>query len=275
MLSTHSEGVDYPARVIERCRHQGISPWISLRMNDVHVNGNLDHPIHSDFWRNPELFRQGHPGYYARALDYVHSEVRDKYKALIVETLERYDLDGLELDFMREPYLFSKGKEQEGRLILTEWLRDIRTLVDAASKRRVLGSLFFVLRSGANWRSWILVRSGLLALVGLLLHATTIAEEPSTEDQESRNEIFRPEAGEFPPLEKAHTYWGELAFVDHVNRRGSIRIQTEGKFRFIGPSPFLPCPPSIPSGPTRRQKPLNKQIPINNHSVLSVTGKRW
>ena len=136
MLATYSEGVDYPARMIERSRHHGISPWISLRMNDVHVNGNLDHPIHSDFWRKPELFRKGHPGYYARALDYAHKEVRDHHKALIVETLERYDIDGLELDFMREPYLFSKGKEQEGRLILNEWLQGIRTLVDEAAKRR-------------------------------------------------------------------------------------------------------------------------------------------
>jgi hypothetical protein len=136
LLATHNEGVDYPARMIGRSRHHGISPWISLRMNDVHVNGNLDHPIHSDFWRKPELFRKGHPGYYARALDYGHAEVRGHYQALIVETLERYDIDGLELDFMREPYLFSKGKEQEGRLILNEWLRGIRTLVDEAAKRR-------------------------------------------------------------------------------------------------------------------------------------------
>ena len=136
MLATYSEGVDYPARMISRSRHHGISPWISLRMNDVHVNGNLDHPIHSDFWRKPEFFRNGPMSYFARGLDYAHAEVRDHYKALIVETLERYDIDGLELDFMREPYLFRKGKEQEGRLILNEWLRDIRKLVDEAAKRR-------------------------------------------------------------------------------------------------------------------------------------------
>ena len=136
MLATHSEGVDYPARVIQRCRHHGISPWISLRMNDVHCNDNLNHPFHSALWRRPEFFRQGHPGYYARALDFAHAEVRDHYQALIIETLERYDIAGLELDFMREPYLFSKGKEQEGRRILTEWLRGVRTLADDAAKRR-------------------------------------------------------------------------------------------------------------------------------------------
>ena len=38
-------------------------------------------------------------------------------------------------------------------------------------------------------------------------------------------ETFRPETGKFPALEKAHTYRGVLAFVDHANRRGSrLRI---------------------------------------------------
>lgn len=58
-------------------------------------------------------------------------------------------------------------------------------------------------------------------------------------------EVFRPETGKFPPLEKAHSYRGELVFVDHANRRGSVRIQTEGKFRFIGPSPIAMLPYGI------------------------------
>ena len=62
--------------------------------------------------------------------------MRDHYRALIIETLERFDIDGLELDFMREPYLFSVGQEQQGRQVLTEWLRGIRSLVDDAAKRR-------------------------------------------------------------------------------------------------------------------------------------------
>lgn len=136
MLELDRQGVDYPARVIQRCRHRGISPWISLRMNDVHENDNLEHPFHSAICRKPELFRQGHPGYFARALDYAHPEVRDHYKALIAETLERYDIAGLELDFLREPYLFSKGKEQEGRRLLTEWMRGVRALADRAASTR-------------------------------------------------------------------------------------------------------------------------------------------
>ena len=56
------------------------------------------------------------------------------------------------------------------------------------------------------------------------------------------DEPFRPEPGKFPTLDKAHSYRGELVFVDHANRRGSVRIQTEGKFRFISPSPFAMLP---------------------------------
>ena len=44
--------------------------------------------------------------------------------------------DGIELDFMREPYLFSKGEEEAGGRILTQWLKEIRQLVDEAAARR-------------------------------------------------------------------------------------------------------------------------------------------
>jgi len=166
MLEVHRQGVDYPARIIQRCRRRGISPWLSLRMNDVHENDNLDHPFHAALWRRRELFRQGHPGYYARALDYAHPEVREHYRALIAESLARYDLDGLELDFLREPYLFSLGKEQEGRALLTDWLRTIRQLTDAAAGHR-----------GHAVRLGVRVPSCLDTALGLGLDAPAWAEE--------------------------------------------------------------------------------------------------
>ena len=70
--------------------------------------------------------------------------------------------------------------------------------------------------------------------LGLLLLTNAAADEP-----------FRPVAGKFPPLEKAHAYRGELVFVDHVNRRGSIRVQSTGIFRFTAPSPFTMLPYGI------------------------------
>jgi hypothetical protein len=57
------------------------------------------------------------------------------------------------------------------------------------------------------------------------------------------DEPFRPEMGKFPPLEKAHTYRGQLVFVDAPHRRGSIRVEATGRFHRNPPHPFamLPC----------------------------------
>ncbi len=139
MMVLSRQGVDYPARVIQRCRFHGISPWISLRMNDIHNNDEPDHPIHSTFWKNHhECWRvpDRRIDYYDRALDYSHESVRQRYLGLIRETLERYDMDGLELDFMREPYLFKPGHEAEGSRILCEWLKQVRELVVQTAARR-------------------------------------------------------------------------------------------------------------------------------------------
>jgi hypothetical protein len=114
-----------------------MSPWISLRMNDCHCNDNMDHPFHGSFWKkNPQFHLKNDQGYFGCCLDYAHQEVRDYFMALIVEALERYDLDGLELDFMREPYLFSAGKESAGAPILTAWLREVRKRVADTGARR-------------------------------------------------------------------------------------------------------------------------------------------
>ena len=57
--------------------------------------------------------------------------------------------------------------------------------------------------------------------------------------------MFRPKPGEFPLLRKAHSYRGELVFVDHANRRGSIRVEGTGKFYRNDPHPFAMLPYGI------------------------------
>jgi len=59
------------------------------------------------------------------------------------------------------------------------------------------------------------------------------------------DEPFRPEAGKFPPLEMALSYRGELVFQDHVNRRGSIRVQGAGTYFRNAPHPFAMLPYGI------------------------------
>ncbi|MEQ1842900.1 MAG: hypothetical protein ABL994_21070, partial [Verrucomicrobiales bacterium] len=67
--------------------------------------------------------------------------------------------------------------------------------------------------------------------LSLLTTTATIADEP-----------FRPEAGKFPPLEKAKAYDGQLMFVDHANRRGSIRVTGGELFHSTAPHPFALLP---------------------------------
>jgi hypothetical protein len=76
----------------------------------------------------------------------------------------------------------------------------------------------------------------------MVLGAFAANEAPGTKNQEPASVVFRPEAGKFPPIEKAHTYQGELAFVDHATRRGTLRVKGPGIFRSTEPNPFVMLP---------------------------------
>ncbi len=78
-----------------------------------------------------------------------------------------------------------------------------------------------------------------------LLASAVAADKTRTKNQQPITDAFRPEAGKFPPLEKAHTYRGELVFVDHANRRGSLRVAGTGKFYRNDPHPFALLPYGI------------------------------
>ena len=75
--------------------------------------------------------------------------------------------------------------------------------------------------------------------------ASAADKESGARTPEQESAVFRPEAGQFPPLEKAHAYRGELVFVDHANRRGSLRVMSSGAFRFNAPHPFALLPYAV------------------------------
>jgi hypothetical protein len=134
----NERGLDPYAVWIQRAREKGISPWLSMRMNDVH---NVDHPeyyIHSRFWvDHPDYWRvPGGAGWTDRAFDYGIAEVRDYHKRLVQELLERYDADGIELDWMRFGYHFKPGQEKQGAEILTQFMREVRALAQEWSAKR-------------------------------------------------------------------------------------------------------------------------------------------
>jgi hypothetical protein len=133
-------GLDPYAIWIARCREKEISPWLSMRMNDLHNADTTSNYLHSSFWRlHPEFWRvpngSGSP-WTNRALNYVHAEVRRHQMDFVDELLERYDADGLELDWMRFGYHLTPGREREEGQVLTAFVRDVRSRVDAWSAKR-------------------------------------------------------------------------------------------------------------------------------------------
>jgi len=140
-------GIDQFERWLARSRHHGIEGWLTMRMNDSHGlveharKDPLPHALEEwpgTFWReHPELRRA--PYRWERSwegsFDYSKPEVREHHLKLIAELFERYDMFGLELDWMRWGMMFAPGHEEKGREILTEFVREARKLADAAEKR--------------------------------------------------------------------------------------------------------------------------------------------
>lgn len=132
-------GIDVYARWIDGARRHGISSWISMRMNDVHNVGDERCFMHSEFWReHPEMRRAPYhfTSWNDRAFDYGRAEVREYHFRLIEELSERYDFDGLELDWMRFGFHFRPGHEAEGAELLTVFTERVRRLLDGWEKTR-------------------------------------------------------------------------------------------------------------------------------------------
>lgn len=136
----HEAGLDPYAVWIARARERGLSPWLSMRMNDVHSVDAPDSFMHSEFWRtHPELRRV--PGgpiqpWTNHALNYAHAAVRAHHAAFLQELFERYDPDGIELDWMRFPLHLTPGREREEAPLLDAFVRDARRLADDWGRRR-------------------------------------------------------------------------------------------------------------------------------------------
>jgi hypothetical protein len=127
------DGIDVYKVWIERARRHGLSPWLTMRMNDLHGVDDDACFMHSDFWRrHPEYRRVPYrfAGWPDRALDYGRAEVRAHHLKFIRELAECYDFDGLELDWMRFGYHFRPGHEAAGAALLTAFTAEVRALLD-------------------------------------------------------------------------------------------------------------------------------------------------
>lgn len=119
-------GTDPYAVLLVEAKKRGLEALLTFRMNDAHGNDFL----RTAFWREHPEYRLG------GALDFKHDAVRDYVFRLIEEAVQRYDCEGIELDFQRFPTFF-KDLTTDERVARTNALVErVRKLVDAEGKKR-------------------------------------------------------------------------------------------------------------------------------------------
>jgi hypothetical protein len=70
------------------------------------------------------------------AFDYAHAEVRDYFVGLVREACQRYDVDGIDLDWLRLPFFFRFGEERKNVPLMNDFVRRVAETVRAAGRRR-------------------------------------------------------------------------------------------------------------------------------------------
>ena len=71
-------------------------------------------------------------------LDFKHEEVREERFTIIEETLNKYSVDGFELQLNYSPYYFHPDENEIGRKIMTAWIRRVYDAVKSSGSEREL-----------------------------------------------------------------------------------------------------------------------------------------
>ncbi|MBV6500846.1 MAG: hypothetical protein CJBNEKGG_03334 [Prosthecobacter sp.] len=137
-------GGDLVQVFIDRCRQKGQAAFISLRMNDAHHKEFVD-PKPGDrpgssIGMSVTRWYAEHPEHRIRpgslrgadlVLNWAVPEVREQKLAMIRELCARYEMDGLELDFLRFYSYFREAETplDQRRAIMTGFVREVRRLL--------------------------------------------------------------------------------------------------------------------------------------------------
>jgi hypothetical protein len=212
--------------IIETAHHKGIQVFFELQINQAdaaiyYLDGSglpasrflLDHP---DYLLGYECHRtdltpaaeQYRPMYQAPApdgdthskpetafctrLDFGREEVRRYRLAVIEELCERYELDGLQINFCADPHFFKQGAVDAGRELMTRFLADVKATTSRIGQERgrPIRSLarFFVhrglesLRDNVGLDIVIWIRNGSVDVIAPVVSSTTNEHIPRLEE---------------------------------------------------------------------------------------------
>ena len=143
-------GTDPLKLIVDFCRDRGIEVFYAKRMNDMHDSYHRS-------WYHPYVrskYKTAHPEYLMgsvedpphcggwAALNYGRREVREFVFRFIRDVCEHYDIDGVQLDFLRNPILFRKHTRagepvgQKELDTMTDLVRRIWSMTESVAQRR-------------------------------------------------------------------------------------------------------------------------------------------
>lgn len=127
-------GEDWLAEAALRCRQRGITPWVSIRMNDLHgaCSPNTSY-MNAPVYRDPaNRFVSG--AFPNPAMNYQRKPVRDFFLEMIAEIVEDYDYEGLELDWWRCPICVPEPATQQDIDMMLDFAAALRSLTRQRAK---------------------------------------------------------------------------------------------------------------------------------------------
>ena len=187
-------GEDAQEALIERGHELGIHVYASVRMNDNHFNGAQVADLETLHHTELTHMRRNHPEWvlgdqtsewFALSWNLAVPEVRENRYAHVKEICERYDWDGVELDWQRHAFHLPQDEGYRLRYVITDLQRDLRRMTDDLAEKqgrpfylavRVAGTLDMCRRIGYDIPVWI--EEG---LVDILIPAGGAATDPSPE----------------------------------------------------------------------------------------------
>ncbi len=126
--------------ILEETKAQNMNAWLSFRMNDCHSSNEQ-----TSFLRGREFYTLdgeetkvsgNRNAYFDECFNYESEIVRNKMLAYLTEQINRYDMDGIELDFTREMTCFNYWTADDDYycLIMDDFIKAVKKIIDARAK---------------------------------------------------------------------------------------------------------------------------------------------
>ena len=140
-------GTDAIRMSTDWCRANGCQSFVSVRFNDTHdQNATYGYAFFPPFKaQHPECLmgtKENRPKVCSwTAVNFAEPLVRERMRAFVRQFLEKYDMDGLEIDFFRHCQIFKSvadgGVASEAELaVLTELMAYVRETAEAFGRKR-------------------------------------------------------------------------------------------------------------------------------------------